>query len=103
MPFEKGRKKTGGRQKGVSNKTTEKARELFQSVMDEQQDKIKEALEEIYKEDKRQYLYVLNRYFPYYMPKQEQIDISNEDGSLTVNNNFKIEFREPNTDTASEI
>lgn len=87
----KGLPKTGGRQKGTPNKTTEKARELFQSIMDGEQSRIKEALDTIYKDDKKTYLYVLNKYFPYYMPKQEQIDISIENTDLPFD--IKIESR----------
>ena len=98
MAWQKGMEKTGGRQKGTKNKSTEKARELFQSIMDGQQKRIKEALDKIYKDDPQKYLYVLNKYFPYYMPKQEQIDISIENNELP----FSIEIQHREKDSDSE-
>jgi len=87
-------KKFGGRQKGTPNKVTQKAREDFQQIMAGNVDRVEKALEEIYKKDKKTFLYVLSKYFPYFLPRQEQIDISNPDGSLRSNNKFTITFRD---------
>ena len=88
----KGQPKTGGRKKGSINKTTEKAREIFLSTMSGQQDRIKEALNELYKDDKQKYLEVLSRYFPYFIPKQEKLDISLDTTDLPFS--IAIENRE---------
>jgi len=92
MPFEKGHEKFGGKKKGTPNKSTKKSRELFLEMMAGNVEKVQTALDEIYKTDKKQYLYILNRYFPYYMPRQEQIDISIDSTDLPFN--ITIESRE---------
>ena len=47
---------------------------------------------EIYEKDRKQYLYILNKYFPYYMARKEQIDIAIENESLSFD--IKIETRD---------
>ena len=88
----KGLPKTGGRQKGTPNKTTQEARKLFESIMDRNVGRIEQALEEIYDDDKQKFLYVINKYFPYYLPKQEQIDITIDSTELPFS--ISIESRE---------
>ena len=84
-------KKFGGRQKGTPNKATEKSRELFQEIMAGNVKHVKTALEEVYNEDKKQYLNLLSKYFPYFVPRKEQVDIAIESESLSFD--IKIESR----------
>ncbi len=74
----KGLPKTGGRQKGSENKVTREAREIFKDIMDANIENIKTALQEIYDDDKTKFLYVINKYFPYYLPKKEALDITSD-------------------------
>lgn len=88
MPFEKGRSKTGGRKKGVRNKTTEKAREHFLEIMSGEITHVQAALKEIYAKDKKAYIFAMSRYFPYFLPKQIEIDATIQNNELP----FKIEI-----------
>jgi hypothetical protein len=96
MVWEKGKAKTGGRKKGTKNKSTEKSRQVFIDLMSGQLDNVKEALEEIRTKDKKQYLYILAKYFPYFLPKQTEIDITVDTEELPFS--VKIEHRK-NTDS----
>jgi hypothetical protein len=51
MPFEKGKGKTGGRQRGSSNRTTKLVKEVFATVFDELQDDPAANLKEWAKEN----------------------------------------------------
>ena len=97
MPFKKGQSgNPSGREKGIPNKTTQEARIAFHEIMSGNIDNVKTALEELYKTDKVKFLYVLSKYFPYFIPRQEQIDIFLDNTDLPFN--IKIESRKK-TDT----
>lgn len=82
MTFEKGREKTGGRKKGTPNKNTQKARALFLKIMEGELEHFHEALKEMREKDRKAYLYILNKYYPYFLPKQFDLDISIESTEL---------------------
>jgi hypothetical protein len=67
-----------GRPKGLENKTTKEARELFISIMEGEVDKIKASLDTVRKQDAKEYLDVLSKFFPYFIPKKVEIDTPNE-------------------------
>jgi len=84
----KGLPKTGGRQKGTPNKTTQEAKELFIEIMSGNIPKFKTALDELYKKNKIQWLYVVNRFFPYYLPRQT--DITSDGESIKPDINISV-------------
>ena len=67
-----------GRPKGKPNKSTEAAKKLFMEIMSRNVEKIQTALDEIYEDDKARFLYVINKFFPYYMPRKEDITSGGE-------------------------
>ena len=69
----KGQSKSGGRQKGTQNQSTEKAKSLFVDIMSGNVKKFKIALDYLYKQDKIKWLDVVNKFFPYYLPRQTDI------------------------------
>jgi len=81
--------KSGGRTKGTPNKTTEKAREMFNEVMADQlhKNRINVALDELYDESKTKYLYVFNKLAQYFLPKR--MDITSDGEQLE---GFKVEI-----------
>jgi len=65
--------KAGGRKKGTPNKTTEKAKELFNAIMSRQIDKMESALDEIYGDSKTKYIDAVTKLAQYFLPKKTDI------------------------------
>ena|ERR1700712_1149064 len=65
MPFEKGKAKTGGRAKGVINKTTPEIREAIQKVMSAKIDELESDLEMM---NPFQQWMILEKVAKYFMP-----------------------------------
>lgn len=74
----KGKKTGGGSRKGKENKTTGKARELFVQIMEGEVDYIQQALEAVRKKNPADYLNVLSKFYPYFIPKQVDITSKGE-------------------------
>ncbi len=79
MPFQKGRAKTGGRQPGVKNKTTEQIRQKIQLVLS---DKIDELAADLNTMSEFKQWTILNAIAKYVMPQlaknDNQTDLSGE-------------------------
>lgn len=67
-----------GKPKGAQNKTTKEARQLFISIMEGQVNHVNESLEKIRKDDPKDYLDTLSKFFPYFIPKKVEIDTPHE-------------------------
>lgn len=77
MPFEKGQSgNPAGRPKGAANKVTAEKRALFLSVMEGQVEHIEDSLDRIREESDEKYVKALTGLLPYFMPKQQEIDVS---------------------------
>lgn len=70
-----------GRGKGVPNKTTKEAREMFISIMHGEIENVQDALNRIRTKDPFKYIDALAKLFQYTMPKQ--IDIKSDGEKLT--------------------
>ena len=81
-------KKWGGRQKGTPNKSTEKAKALFMDIMSGEIGKFKTALDKLYKKDPIKWLDVVNKFFPYYLPRKQ--DITSDDEALRPGINISV-------------
>ena len=84
----KGQSKSGGRQKGIQNKSTEKAKALFVDIMSGNVKKFRTALDYLYKKDKIKWLDVVNKFFPYYLPRQT--DITSDGESIKPDINISV-------------
>ena len=78
MPFKKGKIKTGGKVKGSGNIATKKGRELFLEIMEGEIDNVKESLNQVRSENPYNYLNVLSKLLPYFMPKLSDITSKGE-------------------------
>jgi hypothetical protein len=87
--FKKGRKKTGGRQKGTPNKVTKALKAQLTGFVTDNFEAFIEDLNNMYP-DQRAKLYV--KIFEYVLPKQKQIDL---DGEVKINA-LKVEFKSTN-------
>lgn len=75
MTFKKGESgNPAGKPKGAEAKTTKEAKEIFISIMNGEIDHIQDSLDKIRKNDPAKYLDVLSKLFPYFMPKQVEIN-----------------------------
>lgn len=74
MPFEKGKQKTGGKQKGYTSEPTKKAAQLFVSILEGEVDFIKDAFQEVRMKDKAKYLELYAKYAQYFIPKKAEFD-----------------------------
>lgn len=76
--FEKGKPKYGGRQKGTPNKSTSKAKLFMTAILEGEEERIRNALTEVYEKDKGEYLDWIGRNFEYVIPKLARTEIEAE-------------------------
>lgn len=65
-----------GRPKGTSNKVTVEKRILFLGVMESQVDNIQDSLDRIREESDEKYIKALTGLLPYFLPKQQETEIT---------------------------
>ena len=88
MPFEKGHKKLGGRKKGIPNKSTTQIRELLNSVLQEEIERVPEYFNAI--TDPKQRLDALAKLLPFIVPKMQSIkEVKQEDNHI---NKIEVEI-----------
>lgn len=78
MGFEKGHKKTGGRKKGVTNKTTTQIKEMVTELVGTQIELWPKHLDKMMKEDPAEAMKITARLIDYVLPKQTKIDLEGE-------------------------
>lgn len=67
-----------GRPKGSPNKSTREIREALQYIVEKQLDKLEEAFNKVYEQDPGRFLSLYERFCNFVLPKQQQVEISNE-------------------------
>lgn len=87
MPREKGTAKTGGRTAGTPNRVTKQAKELLSGFIGDEAEHFKEAMAEIFRDDKPLYAALYIKMLPYVLPKLNSVDV-------TSNNATKLSFEE---------
>ncbi len=88
MPFEKGHKKLGGRKQGIPNKSTTQIRELLNSVLQEEIERVPEHFNAI--TDPKQRLDALAKLLPFIAPKMQSIkEVKQEDSQI---NKIEVEI-----------
>jgi hypothetical protein len=78
MPFIKGKGKTGGRKRGVTNRTTKEAEDFLRKVLLGQVDNIKSSLESLQKDSDSRYLDACSKLFTYVLPRKTDLTSNNE-------------------------
>lgn len=95
MPFTKGQSgNLAGRPKGSKNKVTAEARALFNDILSGEIGNIQQSLEALREESHEKYMKALNGLLPYFLPKQQDIE-------LTVNEEPKAPSWFTDIDTAN--
>ena len=84
----KGQPKSGGRQKGTQNKSTEQSKAMFIDMMGGNVKKVKAALDYLYKKDKVKWLDTVCKFFPYFLPRKQ--DITSDDEQLRPGINISV-------------
>ena len=64
------------RRKGVPNRVTKHSREILVDVLEQETGRIKQALDVLYEESKKDYLLVMSRMLPYILPKATPQEVS---------------------------
>ena len=76
MAFRKGKSgNADGRPKGAVNRTTAEAREIFNAILSDEMDHVREALATVRKKDAYKYLDLMNKLLAFYFPKAQTIDL----------------------------
>lgn len=78
MAAPKGHPKYGGREKGVTNKLTVEARELFTQTLAGQVEHISEAFEKVRHSNPDKYLDLFAKYAQYFVPKYVDVSSNGE-------------------------
>jgi len=77
MPFKKGQSgNPKGRPKGAQDKVSSEARALFVSIMNGEVKHNEDALDALRTESSEKYLKALGGLMPYFMPKQQELQVS---------------------------
>lgn len=95
MPREKGSPKTGGRKAGTPNKVTKATKEVLAQFIGDEADNFKEAMHQIYKEDKVTYAALYVKMLPYVIPRLNSVDVNST-------NNTKLSMEQQLLDMANE-
>jgi|APGre2960657404_1045060.scaffolds.fasta_scaffold212999_1 hypothetical protein len=78
MPFKKGDKKVGGRQKGTVNKTTAQIKDMITALVGNQMEKWPAVIDKMMKDDPAEAMKITGRLIDYVLPKQTKIDLEGE-------------------------
>lgn len=84
----KGQPKTGGRQKGTPNKTTQQHREALALALGPQIEQLPEVLERMKLEDPKAWADTISKFMPYFMPKMSEVTAN---GSVDLNRSLTPE------------
>lgn len=96
MTFNKGRLKTGGRAKGVTNLITNDCREKLALIIDDKVETLNNDLEQLKKKDLNAYLKVIVQLIPYVITKKTDAStliVQNSDKPIIIDwtNNYKTD------------
>ncbi len=80
MPFEKGRKKTGGRKKGSTNKDIQQIRDAFRMLVEDNLENMTKWLEDVAADSPKQALDTIQGLAEFSIPKLARTEITGEDG-----------------------
>jgi hypothetical protein len=72
MPFDKGKEKTGGRQKGTSNKIKSRLKEAISEIVDSNLETIRHDLAQLEPKDR---ISLLLKFVEYVLPKERETKI----------------------------
>ena len=87
MPYKKGREKTGGRQKGSTNKLSNEAKDIFVQTLGKHSGNIDEAFQELFRQDKTKFLEIFAKYAQFFTAKKteatDRLDVATDDFDIS--------------------
>jgi len=84
MPFQKGHKKIGGKEKGTENKTTEGIKQAYQMLIENNLDNLTEWLERVAMTNPAQAISIINDLSEYVIPKLARKELTGKDGKTII-------------------
>jgi hypothetical protein len=92
--------KTGGRQKGVLNRTTSETKEVLKKIVNKELNGINSLLEKL---EPKERIDALIKLLPYIVPKQNEIAVENKERFSTITVNIVPPIDYDDDDDESEI
>jgi hypothetical protein len=90
MAFKKGQKAGPGRPKGMENKLTTEAREMFIQTLEGQVPNIQQAFSDVLDKSPEKYLDLFAKYAQYFVPKKTETDVKVSEGqSIDINETMR--------------
>lgn len=90
MAFKKGQKAGPGRPKGMENKLTTEAREMFIQTLEGQVPNIQQAFYDVLAKSPEKYLDLFAKYAQYFVPKKTETDVKVSEGqSIDINETMR--------------
>jgi hypothetical protein len=90
MAFKKGQKAGPGRPKGLENKLTTEAREMFIQTLEGQVPNIQQAFSDVLDKSPEKYLDLFAKYAQYFVPKKTETDFKVSEGqSIDINETMR--------------
>ncbi len=90
MAFKKGQKAGPGRPKGMENKLTTEAREMFIQTLEGQVPNIQKAFTDVLAKSPEKYLDLFAKYAQYFVPKKTETDLKVSEGqSIDINETMR--------------
>ncbi len=90
MAFKKGQKAGPGRPKGMENKLTTEAREMFIKTLEGQVPNIQQAFYDVLAKSPEKYLDLFAKYAQYFVPKKTETDVKVSEGqSIDINETMR--------------
>ena len=90
MAFKKGQKAGPGRPKGMENKLTTEAREMFIKTLEGQVPNIQQAFYDVLTKSPEKYLDLFAKYAQYFVPKKTETDLKVSEGqSIDINETMR--------------
>lgn len=90
MPFKAGQEKKGGRTKGTPNKTTNKIREAFTKLVEDNLENMTTWLADIAGDDPKAALDIINKMAEYTTPKLARVENAHEVNEKDTSINISI-------------
>jgi len=92
MGFEQGKKKTGGRKKGVPNKTTDELRQMVTMILDKNMERLQEDIDQLDPKDRVKTVLDLLKFA---IPTLKAVDLTNDSKGVNQIEIIVTDYKSP--------